>query len=70
MALGALLVLPVPLLSTDQKLFYYSGNIKIANIQYSNELSRQTSGRFRDLSERVERLVSWYCQAFPLLRTV
>ncbi|NXL85858.1 TM11D protease, partial [Alectura lathami] len=44
-------------LAYDQKLFYYSGNVKITNIQYSNELSRQTSGRFRDLSERVERLM-------------
>lgn len=68
--LGALSVLPVPLLSlTDQKLFYYSGNIKITNIRYNNELSSQSSGRFRDLSERVERLVSLDCCAFLLLRT-
>ena len=61
-------VLPVPLLSlTDQKLFYYSGNIKITSIRYNNELSRQSSGRFRDLSERVERLVSLDHCAFPLL---
>ncbi|NXT18883.1 TM11D protease, partial [Syrrhaptes paradoxus] len=45
-------------LAYDQKLFHYSGNVKITNIRYSNELSRQSSGRFRDLSERVERLVS------------
>ncbi|NXY82876.1 TM11D protease, partial [Alcedo cyanopectus] len=44
-------------LAYDQKLFYYSGNVKLTNIRYSNELSRQSSGRFRDLSERVERLI-------------
>ncbi|NXN30502.1 TM11D protease, partial [Nycticryphes semicollaris] len=44
-------------LAYDQKLFYYSANVKITNIRYNNELSRQSSGRFRDLSERVERLV-------------
>ncbi|NXU78139.1 TM11D protease, partial [Oreotrochilus melanogaster] len=44
-------------LAYDQKLFYYSGNLKITNIRYNDELSRQTSGRFRDLSERVERLI-------------
>ncbi|NWX20095.1 TM11D protease, partial [Aegotheles bennettii] len=44
-------------LAYDQKLFYYSGNLKITNIRYNNELSRQTSGRFRDLSKRVERLI-------------
>lgn len=71
MGLGALWVLPVPLLSlADQRLFYYSGNVKITNIRYSNELSRQTSGKFRDLSERVERLVSWDCCAFLLFWTV
>ncbi|NWS60985.1 TM11D protease, partial [Chunga burmeisteri] len=44
-------------LAYDQKLFYYTGNVKITNIRYNNELSRQSSGRFRDLSERVERLI-------------
>ncbi|NXS82386.1 TM11A protease, partial [Erpornis zantholeuca] len=44
-------------LSYDQKLFYYSANVKITNIRYNNEFSRQSSGRFRDLSERVERLI-------------
>ncbi|NXG37305.1 TM11D protease, partial [Dromaius novaehollandiae] len=44
-------------LAYDQKLFYYSGNIKITSIRYSNELSRQSSGGFRDLSERIERLM-------------
>ncbi|XP_019326110.1 transmembrane protease serine 11E-like [Aptenodytes patagonicus] len=44
-------------LAYDQKLFYYSGNVKITNIRYNNELSRQSSGRFRDLSERIERLI-------------
>ncbi|NXX80882.1 TM11D protease, partial [Urocolius indicus] len=44
-------------LAFDQKLFYYSNNIKITNIRYNNDLSRQSSGRFRDLSERVERLI-------------
>ncbi|NWX89089.1 TM11D protease, partial [Nothoprocta ornata] len=41
----------------DQKLFYYSGNIKITSIRYRNELSRQSSGEFRDLGERIERLM-------------
>ncbi|NWH74377.1 TM11A protease, partial [Piaya cayana] len=40
-----------------EQLFYYSGSIKITNIRYKNEFSRQSSGRFRDLSERVERLI-------------
>ncbi|NXR09568.1 TM11D protease, partial [Semnornis frantzii] len=44
-------------LSYDQKLFYYSSSVKITNIHYHNELSRQSSGRFRDLSERLERLI-------------
>ncbi|NWJ01286.1 TM11D protease, partial [Crypturellus undulatus] len=44
-------------LGYDQKLFYYSGNIKITSIRYSNELSRQSSGAFRDLGERIERLM-------------
>ncbi|NWH59004.1 TM11A protease, partial [Geococcyx californianus] len=44
-------------LAYDEKLFYYSGSIKVTSIRYNNELSRQSSGRFRDLSERVERLV-------------
>ncbi|NWS72312.1 TM11D protease, partial [Crotophaga sulcirostris] len=44
-------------LAYDEKLFYYSGSIKFTNIRYNNELSRQSSGRFRDLSERVERLI-------------
>ncbi|NXP64574.1 TM11D protease, partial [Chloropsis cyanopogon] len=44
-------------LAYDQKLFYYSANVKINNIRYNNEFSRQSSGRFRDLSERVERLI-------------
>ncbi|OWK54925.1 Transmembrane protease serine 11A [Lonchura striata] len=56
-------------LAYDQKLFYYSANVKITNIRYNNEFSRQSSGRFRDLSERVERLVSLDHCAFPL-RTV
>ncbi|NXA41361.1 TM11D protease, partial [Eudromia elegans] len=44
-------------LAYDQKIFYFSGNIKITSIQYSNELSRQSSGEFRDLGERIERLM-------------
>ncbi|KAK2541710.1 hypothetical protein Q9233_000616 [Columba guinea] len=44
-------------LAYDQKLFYYSADVKITNIRYGNEFSRQSSGRFRDLSERVERLI-------------
>lgn len=54
----------------DQKLFYYSSSVKITNVHYHSELSRQSSGRFRDLSERLERLVSVDPSAFPWLRTV
>ncbi|NWU92710.1 TM11A protease, partial [Upupa epops] len=56
-AAAATVGLLVYFLAYDQKLFYYSGNLKITNIRYNNELSRQSSGRFRDLSERVERLI-------------
>ncbi|XP_010142877.1 PREDICTED: transmembrane protease serine 11E-like, partial [Buceros rhinoceros silvestris] len=51
------IALLVYFLAYDEKLFYYSANVKITNIRYNNELSRQSSGRFRDLSERVERLI-------------
>ncbi|NXH20468.1 TM11D protease, partial [Bucco capensis] len=51
------IALLVYFLAYDQKLFYYSGSVKIASIRYNTELSRQSSGRFRDLSERVERLI-------------
>ncbi|KYO24496.1 hypothetical protein Y1Q_0002104 [Alligator mississippiensis] len=43
-------------LAYDQRLFYYSGNLKITNIQYNYEMARRSSGRFRDLSDMIEKL--------------
>ncbi|NWY72677.1 TM11A protease, partial [Erithacus rubecula] len=57
LAVGITIGLLAYFLAYDQKLFYYSANVKITNIRYNNEFSRQSSGRFRDLSERVERLI-------------
>ncbi|XP_059577287.1 transmembrane protease serine 11C [Alligator mississippiensis] len=44
-------------LAYDQRLFYYSGNLKITNIQYNYEMARRSSGRFRDLSDMIEKLM-------------
>lgn len=50
---------------TDQRLFYYSGNLKITNIQYNYEMARRSSGRFRDLSDMIEKLVSQDLSPLP-----
>ncbi|XP_053120656.1 transmembrane protease serine 11G-like [Hemicordylus capensis] len=42
---------------SEQRIFYYNSNFKISGIQYSPALSRQSSDKFRDVGNWIEKLM-------------